>query len=344
MRIAVAMSGGMDSTAAALLLKKQGHEIVGLHMLLHSNSEITWISAQEVAEELGIPIYLVDLSRDFTEQVISPFVEQYTKGLTPSPCPICNRTIKMGLLFEHARRFGCELLATGHYAKIVRGSQGPMLFRGKDASKDQSYFLFNLSEEMLERTVFPLGQFTKKETREMLLSESISSAQSEESQELCFIPGGDYRRFLRERNILPKPGHILDSRGRILGEHHGITNFTVGQRRGIGICAPRPLYVIRIDAVTNTVVVGFREETLRKSFRIRSVNLIQTYRPLSGDRFQIKVRSTSKAVACTVVGESDACLDLELDEPQSGISAGQAGVLYSGDQVIGGGWIDVPFV
>jgi tRNA-uridine 2-sulfurtransferase len=342
MRIAVALSGGMDSTAAALLLKRQGHDVVGLHMLLHAKSESTLLAAQKAAQELGIPIYAVDLSNQFSEFVVSPFVEQYSKGLTPSPCPLCNRIIKMGMLFDHARQFGCERLATGHYAKIIRSSNGPMLLRGEDSIKDQSYFLFNLTEAMLDRTLFPLGRFTKTQIRKFLEDESISVAQSEESQELCFIPGDNYREFLKKKNVFPEPGHIVDSQGKILGEHQGITNFTVGQRRGLGICAPRPLYVIRIDAVANTVIVGFREETLRKSLRISRVNLFPSYRSSNRTEFQIKVRSTSKPVSCSVTAESGNCLDLELKEPQAGVAAGQAGVLYSGNQVIGGGWIEIP--
>ncbi len=339
MRIAVAMSGGMDSTAAALLLKRKGHEIIGLHMRLHSNSEITWLAARKAAQEIGVSIYVIDLSKEFAEIVVAPFVEHYARGYTPSPCPICNRHIKMGLLFEHARQFGCEKLATGHYARISEGSGGLSLSKGKDLTKDQSYFLFNLTEEMLDRTIFPLGEFAKNQIREVLKQESISVAESEESQELCFIPGGNYRAFLVEKNVPREPGYIVNTQGKILGSHEGITNFTVGQRRGIGVPASRPLYVIRIDARTNAVVVGFKEETFRSSVLIRGINLLPSFRPSRGDKFLVKVRSTSRAVGCTVVRDSDTSLELEFDQPQSGIAAGQAGVLYSGNQLAGGGWI-----
>jgi tRNA-uridine 2-sulfurtransferase len=339
MRIAVAMSGGMDSTASALLLKREGHEVIGLHMRLHSSSSVTWSAARKAAEEIGVPIHLVDLSKEFSDFVVTPFLGEYARGFTPSPCPICNRRIKMGLLFEHARQIGCEALATGHYARVRTGAHGTSLLKGKDLSKDQSYFLFNLTGEMLNRTVFPLGEFTKSEIREILRQESISVAESEESQELCFIPGRDYRSFLQEMGIPQRPGAILNTQGRILGSHKGIANFTVGQRRGIGVCAPRPLYVIRIDARENAVIVGFKEETLRSSLRIQGVNLLPSFQPSRGDRFHVKVRSTSRAVACTVTENTGTVLELEFDEPQSGIAPGQAGVLYADDRVAGGGWI-----
>jgi tRNA-uridine 2-sulfurtransferase len=339
MRIAIAMSGGMDSTAAALLLKGEGHEVIGLHMRLHSGSLATWNAARKAADEIGVPLHLVDLSRQFSDLVVTPFLEQYAKGLTPSPCPICNRRIKMGLLFERAAQKGCEALATGHYARIRPGTGGVSLFRARDTSKDQSYFLFNLTTEMLGRTLFPLGRFTKNEIREILRQESISAAESDESQELCFVPGGDYRSFLHGKGISQKSGAIVNTQGRILGTHNGIANFTVGQRRGIGVCGPRPLYVIRIDARQNTVVVGHKEETLRSTLRLQGVNLLPLFRPSRGDRFRVKVRSTSKAVECTVTGSSGASLELEFDEPQSGIAPGQAGVLYADDRVAGGGWI-----
>lgn len=339
MRIAIAMSGGMDSTAAALLLKREGHELIGLHMRLHSGSSVTWPKARKAAEEIGVPIHLVDLSKEFSHLVIDPFLQQYARGLTPSPCPICNRRIKTGLLFEHARQIGCEALATGHYARIRTRADGTSLLKGRDVSKDQSYFLFNLTNEMLSRTVFPLGEFTKSEIREMLRQESISVAESEESQELCFISGGDYRSFLHEKGVSQKPGAILNTQGKVLGSHKGIANFTVGQRRGIGVCAPRPLYVVRIDARENAVIVGFKEETLHSFVRIQGVNLLTFFHPSRGDRFLVKVRSTSKAVECTVTNSADGSLELEFDEPQPGIAPGQAGVLYADDRVAGGGWI-----
>jgi tRNA-specific 2-thiouridylase len=337
MRIAVAMSGGIDSTAAALLLKNEGHEIVGLHMRLHSASNSSWLQARQAAEQLGTVIHAVDLSREFCQYVIEPFLDQYLKGLTPSPCPQCNRRIKFGLLYQRARALGCDMLATGHYARIA--GSGTRLLKGIDTSKDQSYFLFNLPEAALGTILFPLGDYAKADVRNMLRKEGIAAAHSEESQELCFIPGGNYRLFLREKGIAEKPGNVLNTKGEFLGRHSGITHFTVGQRRGLGICAPRPLYVIRIDPATNSVIVGFREETLRQKLWIGNLNMFPLRRLSRGARFQVKVRSTSRPVWCSISEMHGDRLELTLDCPQSGIAPGQAAVLYLEDELVGGGWI-----
>ncbi len=340
MRVAVAMSGGMDSTAAALLLKREGHDVSGLHMRLHSQSESTWMAAQRAAEEIGIPIQLVDLSREFSELVVRPFLENYSRGLTPSPCPICNRFIKLGFLLDRARASGCQKIATGHYARVARTSEEPVLLVGKDKSKDQSYFLFMLTKDMLKKVLFPLGDFTKADVREFLKNAGVSVWESGESQELCFIPDGDYRGFLSSHGIEPCAGNIVDVQGNILGKHKGITGYTVGQRRGLGVCGPKPHYVLRIDSSTQTIVVGNKEETYVPGLQMREVNLLVHSGLSVGDRFHAKVRSTARAVPSTVVHVSGDNAELEFDEPQSGIASGQAAVLYSGDRVVGGGWIE----
>ena len=340
MRIAVAMSGGLDSTATALTLKRRGHEVLGLHMRLHSGSDRTWALAQKAAHEIRVPIQLVDLSKAFSDLVIDHFVAEYSKGRTPSPCPVCNRVIKTGLLFEQARKLGCGKLATGHYARIMETADGLGLFRGADVAKDQSYFLSMLRWDVLSRTLFPLGDTTKARVRDFLKSEGITVCNSEESQELCFIPKGDYRGFLLKRGIEAKPGFIVNLQGTVLGRHKGIIGYTVGQRRGLGICAPEPLYVIRIDPVTHTVVAGTKEETLLPVLRISRLSLLASSAPAVGDRFEVKIRSTAKAMVCTVTCVQGDGLELRFDKPQSGVATGQAAVLYVGDRVMGGGWID----
>jgi tRNA-specific 2-thiouridylase len=339
MRVAVAMSGGTDSTAAALLLKSEGHEVSGLHMRLHSQSEATWIAAQRAAREVGIPIQLVDLSYEFSEFVVRPFLEGYSRGITPSPCPICNRFIKLGFLLDRVRALGSEKIATGHYARVTGTFEEPALLIGKDKIKDQSYFLFMLTNDLLKKVLFPLGDFTKTDVREYLKGAGVSVWESGESQELCFIPKGDYRRFLSSHGIETRSGNIVDVQGNILGKHKGITGYTVGQRRGLGVCGPKPRYVVRIDSDTQTIVVGTKEETYVPRLRVRDVNLLVSSSPSVGDRFHVKVRSTARAVPSTVVQIFDDGAELEFDEPQSGIASGQAAVLYSGDRVIGGGWI-----
>ena len=340
MKIAVAMSGGMDSTAAALILKRKGYDVLGLHIRLHSDSDRTWPLAQEAAREISVQIQLVDLSSEFSELVINHFVAEYSRGRTPSPCLICNRFIKADLLFERARELGCERLATGHYARILKTDHGWGLFRGVDTAKDQSYFLSMLKREALGRTLFPLGELTKAQVKNFLKSERISIANSEESQEICFIPDRDYRNFLLNSGLEAKPGPIVDSQGRVIGKHQGIIGYTIGQRRGLGVCGPEPLYVIRIDPLNHAVVAGTRKDTFSSALRISGFSRLTSSVPAVGDKFHVKIRSTAKAVICAIAAQWEDRLELTFDEPQSGVSPGQAACLYSGDRVVGAGWIE----
>jgi tRNA-uridine 2-sulfurtransferase len=338
-RVAVAMSGGLDSTASALILKRSGHDVIGFHARLHSRSDKSWEMARTAAEQIGVPVRQIDLSEEFRNLVIRFFVEEYARGRTPSPCPLCNRFIKMTLLFDRASAFGVEKLATGHYARVGGSPDEPFLLRGKDRGKDQSYFLFMLTREILGRTTFPLGDLTKTLVRTLLRTEGISVWESDESQELCFIPQGDYRDFLAKHGIKNQPGRIVDSLGRTLGRHQGITNYTVGQRRGLGISGPNPLYVVRVDPESNTVVVGTRQETLSTVFTINKINLLTLRTPSTGDRFEVKIRSTSPAVPCIIENCGEDSMEIRFDTPQAGVAPGQAAVLYSGERVVGGGWI-----
>jgi tRNA-uridine 2-sulfurtransferase len=340
MKIAIAMSGGMDSTAAALILKRKGYEVLGLHARLHSDSDRTWSLARKAADEISVPIQLVDLSKAFSDLIINHFVLEYASGRTPSPCLNCNRFIKAGLLLEHARQLGCTKFATGHYARISRTEDGWGLFRGIDTEKDQSYFLSMLKRESLSKILFPLGEMTKAQVKVLLKNERISVSDSPESQEICFIVDQNYRGFLLKKGIDAKPGNIMNSHGKSLGKHKGIVGYTIGQRRGLGICGPEPLYVTRIDALSNTIVVGPRKETLSWSLRISGISFLTSATPATGNKFDIKIRSTAKSVPCTVIARRGEALDVEFDRPQSGVSPGQAACLYLGDRVIGGGWIE----
>lgn len=340
MRVAVAMSGGIDSTAAALLLKRAGYDVIGLHMFLHEGSEATWSEARKAGQAVGIPMSRVDLASAFRDLVVTPFVRAYAEGRTPSPCPICNRFVKMGLLFERARTFGCTGLATGHYARIESTSTGPILRRGKDPVKDQSYFLSMLTRKMLTRVIFPLALFTKETVRDLARSEGIEFDESKESQELCFVPRDDYRRFLGREGIVSRPGPIVDTQGRELGRHRGVTHYTVGQRRGLGICGPEPLYVIRIDAVNGTLVVGTKRETYLSTVRVNRVNVLREAPLEVAEEFDIKVRSTASPVKCHVEAVEGDNLSLRFVEPQSGVAPGQTAVLYQEDRVVAGAWIE----
>jgi len=334
------MSGGMDSTATALLLKKEGHDVQGLHMRLHSGSDSSWEHARKAALEIEVHIRAVDFTKDFVDLVVTPFVRDYASGRTPSPCPMCNRFIKMTRLWDVAVSLGCEKIATGHYARTGEAGDGPALLRALDKTKDQSYFLFMLTREMLGRVLFPLGNRNKSAVRDWLKDQGISVWESEESQELCFVPDGDYRGFLKDRGIESRPGQIKDLHGEVLGTHNGITGYTVGQRRGLGICGPEPLYVAGIDPATNTVYVGKKSETYVSSTLIAGVNMLRSPPPLEAERFQVKVRSAAGGVGCAVTGVFQDSLQISYDEPQSGVAPGQAAVLYSGDRVVGGGWIE----
>lgn len=340
MRIAVAMSGGMDSTAAALLLKDMGHEVIGLHMRLHAGSDRSLVEAQTVARELGVLLREVDLSRDFGELIVKPFVNEYVTGRTPSPCPRCNRLIKMTRLYEAARGMGCNVMATGHYARIEERQGEPALVMGVDKRKDQSYFLFALTQNMLGRSLFPLGNLTKVAVRDLLKKQGFSVWKSDESQELCFIPKGNYREFLEHNGVVSRPGPIRDLRGKILGQHQGITGYTVGQRRGLGACGPVPYYVARIDARNHTVIVGTREEIMRPRLTVAAVHMLTREQLAPGDRVLVKVRSSARAVPSVVARQDANRLVLTFEEPQPGIAPGQAAVFYAGERVLGGGWID----
>jgi len=340
MRVAVAMSGGVDSTISALLLGRMGYEVIGLHMCLHPESHRAWHCAQKAAEELGVPIHHVDFSREFGELVLAPFVAAYAAGRTPSPCPLCNRVMKTTLLFQRALQFGCEKLATGHYARVEQAGDEWVLRQAVDRSKDQSYFLFMLTQQILERTLFPLGALSKATVREIAGQEGLSVGLSAESQELCFIPDGDYRQFLRKHGVQERPGPIVDSSGKVLGRHSGIDVYTVGQRRRLGICGRKPLYVIRIDPDNDTVVVGTKEQTYSSGFRMTGVNFVRPAHPVSGEEFSVKVRSTARPMPCRVAGVTSDALEITFRDPQSAVAPGQAAVLYSGDRLAGGGWIE----
>jgi tRNA-specific 2-thiouridylase len=358
-RIVVGLSGGVDSSVAAALLVAEGVEVVGVTLRVWPWREAedpgarfgsccssgTANDARGVARRLGIPYYLLNSEAEFDRRVVTRFADEYARGRTPVPCVVCNREVKFGSLLGRARAWGARAVATGHYARVTRDEATGryLLWRGRDPRKDQSDFLWPLTQEQLAGARFPVGHLTKEEVREHARRAGLATADSPESQEICFIQDGDYRAFLRRRSPAAfVPGPIVDARGRRLGTHSGVAGFTIGQRRGLGITARRPLYVTALDAQRNTVVVGEAEEMAVERCRVESVNLIAHDRLTRPTRVSVKIRHSHTPVAATIrpveAGES---LEAEVvfDDPQRAVAAGQSAVFYDRDLVIGGGVI-----
>ena len=343
MHILVAMSGGVDSSVTAALLLKEGHQVSGFTFMVADGTSKkvagTIHDARLVAETLNIPHYITDVSQDFTRTVIEPFVAEYARGRTPNPCTICNRVLKFKTLIEKAEEVGAEMIATGHYAQITHDSGSLChLKRGLDLSRDQSYFLFNLRQNQLQKTLFPLGGQHKTEIRKTAEALNLPVADKPDSQEICFIPDDDYPAFIRSRYPETlKPGEIVDLSGTVVGSHEGIQFYTIGQRKGIGAHTERK-YVVQIDAAHNRVVIGGNDDLLRKEFIIRSVNWIVPP-PATTFTAAAKIRSTTPPLPCEVKQCKNETV-ITFKEPQRAITPGQAGVVYVGDEVIGGGFID----
>ncbi|HEX8890520.1 MAG TPA: tRNA 2-thiouridine(34) synthase MnmA [Pyrinomonadaceae bacterium] len=367
MKIAVAMSGGVDSSAAAAILKAEGHELVGFTMQLWNQRRGISVDehgeplasrccslddvydARRVAEELGFPFYVLNLERDFERDVVEPFVASYLNGETPIPCVACNSRLKFASLDRLAASLGCDKVATGHYARVDFDEKANRyrLFRGRNLQKDQSYFLWELTQEQLSRSMFPLGEMSKPEVRDVARSNSLAVAEKAESQEICFVPDGNYAGFIDryleaedETERLPGEGEIVNARGEVLSKHEGIHRYTIGQRRGIGIAHERPLYVISIDAPNNRVVVGSQEELLSDEFTAAGVNWIAFDEPGAPIRAEVRVRYRHTAAPAIITALENNRARITFDEPQRAITPGQATVFYRNDEVIGGGWIE----
>lgn len=351
-RIVVAMSGGVDSSVTAALLKDQGYDVVGITLQLYDHGAAIQKKgaccagqdihdARRVAEAIGIPHYVLDYESRFRDSVMDEFADSYLRGETPVPCVRCNQTVKFRDLLETAQDLGASALATGHYLRRDEAGGKARLFRGRNAVKDQSYFLFATTQEQADFLRFPLGDLTKDETRALAEKYNLAVAAKPESQDICFVPNGDYAKVIeRLRPGSAVPGDIVDLDGNILGRHSGIINYTIGQRRGLGIATGRPLYVVRIDPDRNRVVVGPQEALLVSNLTLREVNWIGDHPlGLDGADVFVKIRSTAEPVAATVFGALDGWAEVHLQMPEPGVSAGQACVMYKGDRLLGGGWI-----
>jgi tRNA-specific 2-thiouridylase len=362
--VAVAMSGGVDSSAVAALLQQQGRNVVGLTMQLWNQRRLPELQrdgpaqhrccslddvydAKAVAQHLNFPHYVVNFEEQFEARVVRPFVDQYLAGRTPIACTNCNTDVKFEPLLRMARQIGAERLATGHYARIRKNDATGRweLLRARDESKDQTYFLWGLSQEQLSRSDFPLGELTKEEVRALARRASLPVAEKPESMELCFVPTGNYVQFIqaysRERGISLErgQGEIVNESGEVIGHHDGIHNFTVGQRKGLGFTAGKPLYVLSIDPEKNRVVVGEDDALRTSSFEIEDVNWVSSEKPPAPVRAFVKIRHKHAPAPANVEALATNLARITFDSPQRAITPGQAAVFYDAEMVLGGGWI-----
>ena len=346
----IAMSGGVDSSVAAYLMKEAGYDCIGVTMKLYDNEDIgmerekTCCSlsdiedARSVAYKLGIPYYVFNFKDDFKEKVIDNFIHCYQCGMTPNPCIECNRHLKFEHLYRRARELQCDVIVTGHYARITHDEEGYHLLKGVDDSKDQSYVLYSLTQDQLAHTCFPLGEYSKDEIRRIAQEQGFFNANKKDSQDICFIPDGDYRKFIEETTGQKSvPGDFVNQEGEVVGTHKGYYSYTIGQRKGLGISAPKPYYVTEICPEENKVILGSNEDLFKKRLRASDFNWIDHLEPDEVIKARIRYHQAEKEARVKIL--EDETVEVNFLEPQRAITKGQAVVLYRGDAVIGGGTI-----
>jgi len=348
--VAVAMSGGVDSSVAAALLVEQGHRVVGVHMKLSPPAEHAprpasccslddALDARLVCAKLGIPFVVLDFQQRFQAAVVDPFCKSYGQGKTPNPCVLCNQHIKSRALLAEVRRLGCTHLATGHYAAVRQGPANRwQLIKPADQARDQTYFLFGTPAEELPFLLFPLAGLEKPEARRLAANLGFGTWDKPDSQEICFVPD-DYRAFVESRGGGTPPGDLVDTTGRVLGRHQGLHRYTVGQRKGLGLSSPQPLYVVRLDAATNRVVVGEESELWVESFQVEGVNWVSIEAPQAPLEVLVRVRSTHEGQTGRVIPQPNGTARVVLRQPVRGVTPGQAAVFYQENVLLGGGWI-----
>ena len=347
------MSGGVDSSATAALLLEQGYDVIGITLKLWPQDCVNRAEdkccgpqavtdARSVCDKLGVPYYLIDEAAEFQKHVIQYFADEYKAGRTPNPCVMCNQNLKFGRLIDRADQLGADYIATGHFVRIDKSADGSryLLKRGRDLRKDQSYFLFSLRQDQLARAMFPLGEKTKSDTRAVARHCNLKTADKEESMEICFVPDNDYGGFLRQANLVQAHrGEIVDGRGQVLGHHEGIEFYTIGQRRGLGITTPEPVYVVELDVENNRVVVGDGNALDRDEFTALNCNWIPFGQLTEPTEVTAKIRYNHPGTPATVTPNGNGGVKVKLHSPQRAITPGQAAVFYQDNLVVGGGWI-----
>lgn len=352
-KVMIGMSGGVDSSVAAFLLQKESLEVIGATMKLYNNEDIDFVSektccslddvldAKSVCARLGIRHYTLNMTDDFKKEVIERFISAYQNGFTPNPCIDCNRYMKFSKMLHKAQELDIDYVATGHYARIEKQGDRYILKKAVDLSKDQSYVLYSLTQEQLKVTKFPLGNYTKQQVREIAEENSFVNARKHESQDICFVPDGDYSKFIEYYTGKTYPcGDFVDMNGKRLGEHKGIIRYTIGQRRGLGLALPASMYVVEKDVDNNKVILGFNDDLFKKEVNVKNISFTACERLDKPERLCAKIRYNQKEQPATVTQTDENHFTIVFDEPQRAITKGQAAVLYDGDTVVGGGTIE----